>query len=49
MRALVIEKPGQFAIETVPDPMPGPGEVVVQTFRSGAGREIQIRPAAWGH
>ncbi|MFI7667206.1 zinc-dependent alcohol dehydrogenase family protein [Nocardia sp. NPDC049526] len=30
MRAVVIETPGKFAVQNVPDPTPGPGEVVVR-------------------
>jgi threonine dehydrogenase-like Zn-dependent dehydrogenase len=43
MRALVIEKPGQYAVETVPDPAPGPGEVVVQVGVVGiCGTDLHI-------
>ncbi|NNH74258.1 alcohol dehydrogenase catalytic domain-containing protein [Nocardia uniformis] len=89
MRALLVEKSGQFSVETVPDPSPGVDDVVVRvdavgicgtdihivagefpptpypiipgdefagevvalgdarnTFRSGVGRKIQLRPTA---
>ncbi|WP_433755192.1 zinc-dependent alcohol dehydrogenase family protein [Nocardia sp. CA-135398] len=35
MRAVVIEKPGNFAVQNVPDPTPGPGEVVVRVDAVG--------------
>ncbi|MFI5782092.1 zinc-dependent alcohol dehydrogenase family protein [Nocardia sp. NPDC051570] len=35
MRALVIEKPGRFSVESVPDPTPGPTEAVVRVGAVG--------------
>ena len=35
MKAAVIVQPGEIAIETLPDPTPGPGEVVVAIAASG--------------
>lgn len=43
MRALVIEKPGEYSVQTIPDPSPGPGEVVVQVAAVGiCGTDIHI-------
>ncbi|NKY51388.1 zinc-dependent alcohol dehydrogenase family protein [Nocardia vermiculata] len=43
MRALVIEKPGEYSVQTIPDPTPGPGEVVVQVAAVGiCGTDIHI-------
>ncbi|RDI54304.1 zinc-dependent alcohol dehydrogenase family protein [Nocardia mexicana] len=43
MRALVIDKPGQFSVTTMPDPAPGPGEVVVQVGAVGiCGTDMHI-------
>ena len=42
MKALVLEAPGEpFAIRTVADPVPGPGEAVVRVIACGAGLTIQ--------
>ncbi|KNB52216.1 zinc-dependent alcohol dehydrogenase family protein [Streptomyces caatingaensis] len=43
MRALVIETPGEFSVRTVPDPTPGPGEVVVKVAAVGiCGTDLHI-------
>ncbi|MFC5724505.1 zinc-dependent alcohol dehydrogenase family protein [Streptomyces gamaensis] len=43
MRALVVETPGTFSVQTVPDPVPGPGEVVVAVAAVGiCGTDIHI-------
>jgi 2-desacetyl-2-hydroxyethyl bacteriochlorophyllide A dehydrogenase len=43
MKAAVIVKPGEIAIETVPDPTPGPGEVVVRVVGGGiCGTDLHI-------
>ena len=43
MRAAVISAPGVVDVETVPDPAPGPGEVVVRTAASGiCGTDLHI-------
>lgn len=43
MRALLVEKPGQFSVETVPDPSPGVGDVVVSVDAVGiCGTDIHI-------
>ncbi|MCU1646853.1 MAG: alcohol dehydrogenase [Nocardia sp.] len=43
MRALVVEKPGQFSVDTVPDPTPGAGEAVVRVDAVGiCGTDIHI-------
>ncbi|WP_227983592.1 zinc-dependent alcohol dehydrogenase family protein [Nocardia spumae] len=43
MRALVIEKPGEYSVQTIPDPTPGPGEVVVEVAAVGiCGTDIHI-------
>lgn len=42
MKALVLHGPNQpFSLETVPDPEPGPGEVVARVIACGAGLTIQ--------
>ncbi|NJQ02134.1 zinc-dependent alcohol dehydrogenase family protein [Streptomyces zingiberis] len=43
MRAAVIESPGKAVLTTVPDPTPGPGEVVVQVAACGlCGTDLHI-------
>ncbi|PSJ26645.1 alcohol dehydrogenase [Streptosporangium nondiastaticum] len=43
MRALVVETPGTFSVQTVPDPAPGPGEVVVAVAAVGiCGTDVHI-------
>ncbi|MDT0448534.1 zinc-dependent alcohol dehydrogenase family protein [Streptomyces hesseae] len=43
MRALVVETPGKFSVQTVPDPTPGPGEVVVAVAAVGiCGTDVHI-------
>lgn len=43
MRAALIPKPGEIQISDVPDPKPAPGEVVVETARTGiCGTDIHI-------
>lgn len=41
MKALVLNGPGAFSLETVPDPSPGPGEAVARVIACGAGLTIQ--------
>jgi propanol-preferring alcohol dehydrogenase len=42
MKALVLNGPGEpFSLETLPDPVPGPGEAVAQVIACGAGLTIQ--------
>jgi alcohol dehydrogenase, propanol-preferring len=41
MKALVLNGPGAFSLETVPDPSPGPGEAVARIIACGAGLTIQ--------
>ncbi len=42
MKALVLNGPGEpFSLETVPDPVPGPGEAVAKVIACGAGLTIQ--------
>jgi propanol-preferring alcohol dehydrogenase len=42
MRALVLRKPGSpMLIETLPDPVPGPGEAVARIIACGAGLTVQ--------
>ena len=42
MKALVLHGPGEaFSLETVPDPVPGPGEAVARVIACGAGLTIQ--------
>ena len=41
MKALVLREPNApFSMETLPDPMPGPGEAVARVFACGAGLTI---------
>ncbi|MBQ0987009.1 zinc-dependent alcohol dehydrogenase family protein [Streptomyces sp. F63] len=43
MRAAVIESPGRAVLATVPDPVPGPGEVVVEVAACGlCGTDLHI-------
>ncbi|MCX4097462.1 zinc-dependent alcohol dehydrogenase family protein [Nocardia sp. alder85J] len=43
MRALVIDEPSRYAIRTRPDPVPGPGEVVVRVEAVGiCGTDLHI-------
>jgi 2-desacetyl-2-hydroxyethyl bacteriochlorophyllide A dehydrogenase len=43
MRAVVVDKPGSFAVTSVPDPMVGPVEVVVQVAACGiCGTDLHI-------
>ncbi|WP_327098256.1 alcohol dehydrogenase catalytic domain-containing protein [Nocardia vinacea] len=43
MRAVVIETPEEFAVQNVPDPTPGPGEVVVRVDAVGiCGTDVHI-------
>ncbi len=43
MRAAIIERPGEIRIGTVPDPEPGPGEVVVRVGACGiCGTDLRI-------
>src|SRR5262249_58906558 len=42
MRALVLRKPGSpLQLETLADPVPGPGEAVARVFACGAGLTVQ--------
>ena len=57
MRAAVIEEPGKVSVTTVPDPAPGPGDVVVEVDACGiCGTDLHIlegdfgaRPIVPGH
>jgi 2-desacetyl-2-hydroxyethyl bacteriochlorophyllide A dehydrogenase len=43
MRAVIVEKPGEVRVDTVPDPEPGPGEAVVRVGAAGiCGTDIHI-------
>ncbi|SDS97302.1 zinc-dependent alcohol dehydrogenase family protein [Jiangella sp. DSM 45060] len=43
MRAVVIEKPGEITVRDVPDPVPGPGDVVVAVGACGlCGTDLHI-------
>ena len=35
MRALVVREPGRYAVEELPEPVPGPGEVLVEVAAAG--------------
>jgi threonine dehydrogenase-like Zn-dependent dehydrogenase len=52
MRALVVERPGASAVRQVPEPVPGPGEVLVEVAAAGiCGSDLELldgsRPAAF--
>jgi threonine dehydrogenase-like Zn-dependent dehydrogenase len=52
MRALVVDRPGVSAVKQVPDPVPGPGEVLVEVAAAGiCGSDLELldgrRPAAY--
>jgi L-iditol 2-dehydrogenase len=52
MRALVVDGPGRAAVTDVPDPVPGPGEVLVSVAAAGiCGSDLELldgrRPAAY--
>jgi len=52
MLALVVDRPGASAVRQVPDPAPGPGEVLVEVAAAGiCGSDLEVldgrRPAAY--
>jgi threonine dehydrogenase-like Zn-dependent dehydrogenase len=52
MRALVVHEPGRWAVEDLPEPTPGPGEVLVAVAAAGiCGSDLELvdgrRPAAY--
>jgi L-iditol 2-dehydrogenase len=52
MLALVVDRPGASAVRQVPDPVPGPGEVLVEVAAAGiCGSDLELldgrRPAAY--
>jgi L-iditol 2-dehydrogenase len=52
VRALVVDGPGRAAVRDVPDPVPGPGEVLVEVAAAGiCGSDLELldgrRPAAY--
>jgi threonine dehydrogenase-like Zn-dependent dehydrogenase len=52
VRALVVDRPGTSAVRQVPDPVPGPGEVLVEVAAAGiCGSDLEVldgrRPAAY--
>jgi threonine dehydrogenase-like Zn-dependent dehydrogenase len=52
MRALVVAGPGRSAVTDVPEPVPGPGEVLVSVEAAGiCGSDLELldgrRPAAY--
>jgi threonine dehydrogenase-like Zn-dependent dehydrogenase len=52
MRALVVHEPGRYAVEELPEPVPGPGEVLVAVAAAGiCGSDLELvdgrRPAAY--
>src|ERR1700688_5193750 len=43
MRAIVLDRPGSFRVAEVPDPTPGPGQVVVKVDACGiCGTDLHI-------
>jgi 2-desacetyl-2-hydroxyethyl bacteriochlorophyllide A dehydrogenase len=52
MRALVVREPGRYAVEELPEPAPGPGEVLVEVVAAGiCGSDLELvdgrRPSAY--
>jgi threonine dehydrogenase-like Zn-dependent dehydrogenase len=52
MRALMVREPGRYAVEEIPEPVPGPGEVLVAVAAAGiCGSDLELvdgrRPAAY--
>jgi 2-desacetyl-2-hydroxyethyl bacteriochlorophyllide A dehydrogenase len=48
MRALVVCEPGSMSVETVPDPSPGPGDVVVEVHSCGVcGTDLHVLDGAY--
>ena len=52
MRALVVREPDRYAVEELPEPAPGPGEVLVEVAAAGiCGSDLELvdgrRPAAY--
>jgi threonine dehydrogenase-like Zn-dependent dehydrogenase len=52
VRALVVDRPGTSAVRQVPDPAPGPGEVLIEVAAAGiCGSDLELldgrRPAAY--
>jgi threonine dehydrogenase-like Zn-dependent dehydrogenase len=52
MRALMVREPGHYAVEDLPEPTPGPGEVLVEVAAAGiCGSDLELldgrRPAAY--
>ena len=52
MRALLVRGPGRYAVEDVPEPAPGPGQVLVEVVATGiCGSDLELvdgrRPAAY--
>ncbi|MFE6691146.1 zinc-dependent alcohol dehydrogenase family protein [Streptomyces sp. NPDC057743] len=49
MRAVVIEEPHRLSVTTVPDPTPGPGEVVVKVAAAGlCGTDVHMLAGEFG-
>jgi threonine dehydrogenase-like Zn-dependent dehydrogenase len=43
MRALVVDRPGVSAVRQVPEPVPGPGEVLVEVAAAGiCGSDLEV-------
>jgi len=52
MHALMVREPGRYAVEDIPEPAPGPGEVLVEVAAAGiCGSDLELvdgrRPAAY--
>jgi 2-desacetyl-2-hydroxyethyl bacteriochlorophyllide A dehydrogenase len=48
MRALVVSSPGVMAVETLPDPSPGPGDVVIDVAACGVcGTDLHVLDGAY--
>lgn len=49
MRAVVYDRPGEFAVRTVPVPEPGPGEVLLRTVVAGVcGTDLHLHDGEFG-
>ena len=49
MKAAVISAPGQVDVTTVPDPTPGPRQVVVAVAGCGIGDQVAVDPSLQCH
>lgn len=49
MKAVIYDRPGEFAIRAVPDPEPGPGEVLIRVLLAGVcGTDLHLHEGEFG-